>query len=471
MSYNVYKTNGEKLITVLDGTATGETLDTKYSLTFIGKNYPNYGRIQQENFLKLLENGAADTSPVDRHNIALTGELWYDTANEKLKIYDGAKFKTIGSSVSAAAPTNANAGDAWWDTVNDQFKTWTGTDWAVVGPSFSKLLGQSGAIVETITDGLDVDHTIVSTYINTTRTSILSQTEFTPKVAIAGYPVIKAGMNINFGSGNGFAVAQSDNNTEFVNNQSNGNISIRANISGTVTTALSVNGVSGLITVAGTPTNTLGIATKGYVDTQLQATSTTIGGSLDTVNAALATLTTNAAVQSAAIDSINALKADLASPEFTGTPLTTTADGSLETQITNVVYVGTAIETANLALKQNSQDYTNAQINTLEGKLTDNVAALNSSISSLSSAGGTQQSVIDGLTATKANIANPTFTGTPLAPTAPTVTNNTQIATTAFVKSAITATSDALWKGSNKYVSSLQPQSTDGVDGDIWFQV
>jgi hypothetical protein len=56
MSYNVYKTNGEKLITVLDGTATGETLDTKYSLTFIGKNYPNYGRIQQENFLKLLES-------------------------------------------------------------------------------------------------------------------------------------------------------------------------------------------------------------------------------------------------------------------------------------------------------------------------------------------------------------------------------------------------------------------------------
>ena len=110
-------------------------------------------------------------------------------------------------------------------------------------------------------------------------------------------------------------------------------------------------------------------------------------------------------------------------------------------------------------------------INTLEGKLTDNVAALNSSIGSLSSAGGTQQSVIDGLTATKANIASPTFTGTPLAPTAPTVTNNTQIATTAFVKSAITATSDALWKGSNKYVSSLQPQSTDGVDGDIWFQV
>jgi hypothetical protein len=34
---------------------------------------------------------------------------------------------------------------------------------------------------------------------------------------------------------------------------------------------------------------------------------------------------------------------------------------------------------------------------------------------------------------------SPAFTGTPTAPTAPTITNNTQIATTAFVKAAIAA--------------------------------
>lgn len=37
----------------------------------------------------------------------------------------------------------------------------------------------------------------------------------------------------------------------------------------------------------------------------------------------------------------------------------------------------------------------------------------------------------------KANTASPTFTGTPKAPTAAASTNNTQIATTAFVKTAI----------------------------------
>lgn len=37
----------------------------------------------------------------------------------------------------------------------------------------------------------------------------------------------------------------------------------------------------------------------------------------------------------------------------------------------------------------------------------------------------------------KANLASPTFTGTPKAPTAAASTNNTQIATTAFVKTAV----------------------------------
>ena len=42
----------------------------------------------------------------------------------------------------------------------------------------------------------------------------------------------------------------------------------------------------------------------------------------------------------------------------------------------------------------------------------------------------------------KAPIANPSFTGTPTAPTAAQVSNNTQIATTAFVKAAVAALVD-----------------------------
>lgn len=50
-----------------------------------------------------------------------------------------------------------------------------------------------------------------------------------------------------------------------------------------------------------------------------------------------------------------------------------------------------------------------------------------------------RQAAIDAAIALKANIASPTFTGTPAAPTAVTGTNTTQIATTAFVQQEINA--------------------------------
>ena len=87
--------------------------------------------------------------------------------------------------------------------------------------------------------------------------------------------------------------------------------------------------------------------------------------------------------------------------------------------------------------------------------------------------------------ATKADLASPTFTGTPAAPTAAVTTDSTQIATTAFVQDAIAAnviagtgitiTSGvvATASGYNGYgartVSSSSP--TGGSDGDIWYKV
>ena len=86
---------------------------------------------------------------------------------------------------------------------------------------------------------------------------------------------------------------------------------------------------------------------------------------------------------------------------------------------------------------------------------------------------------------TKADLASPTFTGTPAAPTAAASTDSTQIATTAFVQDAIAAnviagtgitiTSGvvATASGYNGYgartVSTSSPSG--GSDGDIWYKV
>jgi hypothetical protein len=55
---------------------------------------------------------------------------------------------------------------------------------------------------------------------------------------------------------------------------------------------------------------------------------------------------------------------------------------------------------------------------------------------------------------TKADLVSPTFTGTPLAPTAAGGTNTTQIATTAFVKAAVDAAMAALYPVGSIYTNA-----------------
>lgn len=73
---------------------------------------------------------------------------------------------------------------------------------------------------------------------------------------------------------------------------------------------------------------------------------------------------------------------------------------------------------------------------------------VDSSLSS-TSANPVQNKIIDSALADKADLASPTFTGTPKAPTAAAGTNTTQIATTAFVATAVanSAVGAAMFQG------------------------
>lgn len=78
----------------------------------------------------------------------------------------------------------------------------------------------------------------------------------------------------------------------------------------------------------------------------------------------------------------------------------------------------------------------------------------------------------DGLLADKADLASPTFTGTPAAPTATAGTNTTQIATTAFVKTACDAISASLaaafkFKGVVANLTELEA-IVDPANGDVY---
>jgi hypothetical protein len=55
------------------------------NLTLLGRNYPGYGQVLAENFIRVLENSASSVPPVN----PIEGQLWFDTSdptNKKLRI-------------------------------------------------------------------------------------------------------------------------------------------------------------------------------------------------------------------------------------------------------------------------------------------------------------------------------------------------------------------------------------------------
>lgn len=194
MAYQVDKFNGTFFVSVEDG-----TIDTTSDLRFVGKNYAGYGEVQNENFLHLLENFANSTSPPK----VVTGQIWFDSANKKLKYYDGSRYKIAGGAeVSATAPSGLATGDFWWDSSAKQLHAWTGTEFALIGPESSPDLGSSTVTAAVVkgTVGTSVGpHTILKVIADDKVVGVFSKTAFTLDTAqntIEDFTVIKKGFTL-----------------------------------------------------------------------------------------------------------------------------------------------------------------------------------------------------------------------------------------------------------------------------------
>ena len=191
MAYTITTTAGATLASIADGTVNS----TNTSLTLIGKNYAGYGIFLNENYIKLLENfynSSAPTAP-------LAGQLWYDSTNALLKVYNGTIWKPISSSASGSSqPACPVIGDLWYDSANAQLKVWSGSAFITVGPSYTTTSGTSGAVVETILDSGSASHVVVKFYISNTVVAILSKdSTFTPGTSISGFTTVVPGFNLS----------------------------------------------------------------------------------------------------------------------------------------------------------------------------------------------------------------------------------------------------------------------------------
>ncbi|KDZ01091.1 phage tail fiber repeat family protein, partial [Escherichia coli 2-474-04_S4_C2] len=166
-------------------------------------------------------------------------------------------------------------------------------------------------------------------------------------------------------------------------------------------------------------TNNTQIANTAFVKAAITALINGAPGTLDTLKEIAAAIN-NDPNFSTTINNALALKAPLASPALTGIPTApTAAQGTNNTQIANTAFVKAAIT---------------ALINGAPGTL-DTLKEIAAAINN----DPNYSTTINNALALKAPLASPALTGVPTAPTAAQGTNNTQIATTAYVRAAISA--------------------------------
>ena len=511
MSYTITKTDGAVLTTIIDGTVD----NTSSSLTLLGRNYSNYGQYMANDLVWLLENFSNTTAPLN----PMAGQLWWNNSINLLQIFNGTGWKSVSAATAnSIAPATTTVGDQWWDSVNQQLYTYNGTTpyniagWILIGPTYSSVQGKSGPVWEVIQDTIGSNHHILSIYLDSVRTGIISKDYvFTPNVAIAGFTTIQTGHNLRIGdklwgtasdsnslggvssgtffrndvdnwtvgnivvsNNNGVTVgtsqqlttAVSGNDGVFRNNYLNGDLRFYVNVLGSTTEALHIEGSTGMVNVAADPVSGLGIATKQYVDAKF--TNTVLAGDATTATQAVgdnaSNIATTAFVYAANVAMASfvnsqlfttganiSLKANAASPIFTGNPQSPTpasSDNSNAIATTNFVY------TAVSDLAANTTSWLSSKANSLNSALigmptaptmpsgTANTAIATTAFVyaanvAMASFVNSQLFTTGANISLKANAASPIFTGNPQSPTPASSDNSNAIATTNFVYTAV----------------------------------
>tara|TARA_B100002019_G_scaffold288545_1_gene302358 strand:+ start:577 stop:2448 length:1872 start_codon:yes stop_codon:yes gene_type:complete len=237
MAYQINKTDGSIVATVADGQIDNISTD----ITLIGKNYSGFGESLNENFVKLLENFASTTQPTQ----PLKGQIWFDSTENKLKVYSGTAFVPVSSAtISSTQPSTLGVGDLWFNDVDKQLYFFDGTDTILLGPDYSDSQGLSGLKVTSILDTLNQTRVITSLYTGGQLLGIFSKDEFTPKNTIGDFTgSIKPGFNASTLNNIKFDVTAT--NSEKLNNV-DASLYVRSDTANSLQNALQIESDLGL---------------------------------------------------------------------------------------------------------------------------------------------------------------------------------------------------------------------------------
>jgi hypothetical protein len=200
MSYIINKSNGSKLVAIEDGSINVNVCD----LTLVGKNYAGYGESIATNFVKLLENFSNTKQP----SKPLTGQIWYDSGNKKIKFYNGVEFKSVPSlQVSRNFPTDQNSGDLLFNETDSKLYYYNGTEYIPIGPPVTGKAASNTIVPLLLDDAVSGNQRYILGHqlqdpdeLNTTIVAVTSDFSITPSLdqysAPGRFPKIRKGITL-----------------------------------------------------------------------------------------------------------------------------------------------------------------------------------------------------------------------------------------------------------------------------------